>query len=90
MKVEFGKYYKLKPHDWSHVIGKCIGKSKVCDKTYIFEFYFCRWYKYEVKKGAFSLWAISDVSEQEVERYLLPYKLNGDLPVKFLEKISKL
>lgn len=29
MKVEIGKYYRLKPNDWYPIIGKCIGKSEV-------------------------------------------------------------
>jgi hypothetical protein len=91
MKVEFGKYYILKPNGWSPIIGKCTGKSKVEDNVYIFEYYFNDWEGYKTGSGAYNLWAIiEEVSEQEAERYLLPYKLNGDLPVKFLEKISKL
>lgn len=88
MKVEFGKYYRLKPNGWSPIIGKCTGKSKVEDNVYIFEYYFNDWEGYKTGSGAYTLYAIlEEVSEKEVERYLLPYKLGDRLPKYFMKKI---
>ena len=90
MKVEFGKYYRLKPRDWYPIIGKCTGKSMVEDKVYIFEYYFNDWEGYKVGSGAYALYAIlEEVSNEEVEKCLLPYKLKGQLPINLLKKLSK-
>lgn len=88
MKVEFGKYYRLKPRDWYPIIGKCTGKSKVEDKVYIFEYYFNDWDGYHTKSGAYDLWAvIEEVSEEEAKEYLIPYELDGKLPKYLMKKI---
>lgn len=88
MKVEFGKYYRLKPNGWSPIIGKCLRKSKVKDNVYIFEYYFNDWEGYHTKSGAYTLYAIlEEVSDKEVREYLLPYELNGKLPKYFMKKV---
>lgn len=88
MKVEFGKYYRLKPNGWSPIIGKCTGKSKVEDNVYIFEYYFNDWEGYHTKSGAYTRYAIlEEVNDKEVREYLLTYQLNGKLPKYLLKKV---
>ncbi len=88
MMIYIGEYYKLNPSDHGQIIGRCIGESKVCDKTYIFEFYYKNWDGWKFEKGSFGFWNIGVASELEVQKYSLQRELEGRLPNKIKKILS--
>ena len=58
MKVEIGKYYRLKPIDHSSIFGKCIGFTKCYPSKPIFDFEYRESGVWKKGSNAFSYWAI--------------------------------
>jgi hypothetical protein len=76
MRVEIGKYYRLKPRDYSSIIGKCTGFTKVYPFIPIFEFEYKDFGEWKKGSNAFDYWAIEELSEDAYKQHIRENRLD--------------